>query len=89
MSLITVHISFSPQISWKQKLRQSRKKKKKKLQLWNWGNYELYHLIEKQDHRTLEGKLELCKLISSFALHVSGRIKFQSLIGFVYIVYNQ
>ena len=43
----------------------------------------------KQDHRTLEGKLELCKLISSFALHVSGRIKFQSLIGFVYIVYNQ
>ena len=64
-------------------------RRKNKLQLWNWGNYELYHLIERQDHRTLEGKLELCKLISSFALHVSGRIKFQSLIGFVYIVYNQ
>ena len=64
-------------------------RRKNKLQLWNWGNYELYRLIEKQDHRTVEGKLELCKLISSFALHVSGRTKFQSLIGFVYIVYNQ
>ena len=89
MSLITVHISFSPQISWKKKFKTVKKEKKNKLQLWNWGNYELYHLIERQDHRTLEGKLELCKLISSFALHVSGRTKFQSLIGFLYIVYNQ
>lgn len=65
--------------------------KKEEKTNYNYGIGEImnFTIDRKQDHRTLEGKLELCKLISSFALHVSGGIKFQSLIGFVYIVYNQ